>query len=66
MSIAQQNDKQKKAVFLSMDEMFEKYKDYSNGINTDILLDDDLYSCEQYPLPEWWGKGWDLVLKRHK
>ena len=53
----------KKITILSMDELFEKFKDYGNGVNTDILLDDDLYECEDYPLPEWWKKGWDLVLK---
>jgi hypothetical protein len=50
--------KQKKKIkFLSMDEIFEKYKNYGQDVNTDILLDDDLY-----PLPEWWGKGWDLIM----
>src|ERR1035437_5298921 len=51
----------KKITFLSMDELFEKYKNYGQDVNTDILLDDDLYHCEQYPLPEWWGKGGELI-----
>jgi len=58
MITTKKNKLNEKIKFLSMDEMFEKYKDYGMDVNTDILLDDE---CEQYPLPEWWGKGWDLV-----
>ena len=60
MITTKKNKLNEKIKFLSMDEMFEKYKDYGMDVNTDILLD-DLYECEQYPLPEWWGKGWELV-----
>ena len=60
MITTKKNKLNEKIKFLSMDEMFEKFKDYGDGVNTDILLDDDL-ECEEYPLPEWWGKGWELV-----
>jgi hypothetical protein len=61
MITTKKNKLNEKIKFLSMDEIFEKYKDYGMDVNTDILLDDDLYECEQYPLPEWWGKGGELV-----
>ena len=61
MITTKKNKLNEKIKFLSMDEIFEKYKNYGQDVNTDIISDDDLYECEQYLLPEWWGKGWDLV-----
>ena len=58
MITTKKNKLNEKIKFLSMDEIFEKYKNYGQDLNTDILLDDDLYECKEYPLPEWWGKGW--------
>lgn len=45
-----------------MDEMFEKYASYGEGVDTSDISDEDSDECEEYPMPEWiWNDAWDLV-----
>lgn len=48
----------------SMDDMFAKYANYGEGVETDDITDEDSDDCEEYPLPQWfWDDNFELVEK---
>lgn len=40
-------------IFTTMDEMFMKYANYGEGVDTSDISEEDMYNCEEYPLDEW-------------
>lgn len=54
--------KESKINFGSMDEMFERFSDYGEGVDYSDISDEDSDDCEEYPLPIWFfDDNWDLV-----